>query len=95
MISLIQHLSQFIGRNSLAQIVLIKTTNHKSGECVVCSACKQNLPLTDHTEINKPVETNISICSFQLKHALFIAVEPLPEYKTESFVNAVTAPNLR
>lgn len=73
---------------------LIKPTNHKFGERVVCSACKQNPPLTDYTEINKPVETDISICSFQLKHALFRAVEPVPEYNTtKSFVNSVTAPN--
>lgn len=65
----------------LAQVVLIKTTNQKFGECVVYSACEQNLPLTDYTEINKPVETSISICSFQLKHALFMGVEPLLEYK--------------
>lgn len=33
----------------------------------------QNLPWTDYTVINKPVETHISICSSQLKHALFTA----------------------
>lgn len=76
------------------QVLLIKTTNHKSGECIACSACNQNLPLTDYTAINKPVETNGSICSFQLKHALFITVKPLPEYnKTESPLSTLLQPH--
>lgn len=60
----------------------------------MCSACNQNLPLTDYTAINEPVETDVSICSFQLKHALFITVKHLPEYnKIESPLSTLLQPH--
>lgn len=34
--------------------------DHKFGECVACSARKQTAP-RDYTEINEPLETDISI----------------------------------
>lgn len=57
------------------------------------SVRKQNLPLMDYTEINKLVETGIAMCSFQLKYALFIAVEALPHCnKTKSPLSTLLQP---